>query len=136
MTAGRPRQRQRRAAGDGIGNLREATHGEQQQNKKTYRNNTSGFPGVSPHKQSGKWRSEIRVAGRHIVNGFFDTRPERLRGLSRRASVITAVRAGIARLERSGGCGGGGMVVRAPPLARNRLTPVIIAAIWVLGSAL
>ena len=49
--------------GDGlnnrIANLREATHSENQQNKSVFKNNSSGFPGVSWHKRSKKWQAFI-----------------------------------------------------------------------------
>jgi hypothetical protein len=60
-------------AGDGVGNLREATQGEQNQNRKTSRNNRSGYPGVSPDKRSGKWLAMIGVAGRRLYLGLFNT---------------------------------------------------------------
>ena len=59
-------------AGDGIGNLREATRSEQMQNIGQLRNNTSGFPNVSWHKQRGKWQAYIKVAWRRIYLGLFD----------------------------------------------------------------
>ena len=46
-------------AGDGIGNLREATNAENCQNRKTHRNNTSGFPGVSWTEHRCKWKAQI-----------------------------------------------------------------------------
>jgi AP2 domain/HNH endonuclease len=62
-------------AGNGIGNLREATHAENQQNSKTHRNNTSAYPGVSRQRQ-GKWQAEITADGRKVYLGRFDTPEE------------------------------------------------------------
>ena len=42
-------------------NLREATHGQNNQNKLAPGNNKSGFKGVHWHKGSGKWRAQIRA---------------------------------------------------------------------------
>jgi hypothetical protein len=61
-------------AGNGIGNLREATNAENCQNRKKRNNNTSGFIGVWRDKRQNKWRAEINVAGKHFCAGMFDTR--------------------------------------------------------------
>jgi hypothetical protein len=53
-------------------NLRVGTHGENSQNLKLYKNNTSGFTGVTFSKW-GKWRAEIWVSGRAYHLGYFDT---------------------------------------------------------------
>ena len=63
-------------AGNGIGNLRPATHAENGQNQKTYRNNTSGFPGVYYRKDTGKQHAQINVRARRIYLGYFNTREE------------------------------------------------------------
>jgi hypothetical protein len=54
-------------------NLRRATRSQQVINRRRGRNNTSGYKGVSWHKASGKWRASIRVDGRQIHLGLFDT---------------------------------------------------------------
>ena len=56
-----------------IKNLRLATSCENARNKKIHNNNTSGFPGVDFHKQRKKWRSRIRVMGKQIHLGIFDS---------------------------------------------------------------
>lgn len=38
-----------------------------------YRNNKSGFPGVSLHKKSGRWQALIGYEGRNYHIGLFDT---------------------------------------------------------------
>ena len=52
--------------------LREATPGQQQQNRKKSRKNTSGFTGVSWHKQMSRWSANISVNHKHIFLGLFD----------------------------------------------------------------
>jgi len=42
-----------------ICNLREASHGENNQNKRKLRNNTSGYKGVCWDKQAKKWKAQI-----------------------------------------------------------------------------
>lgn len=57
-------------------NLREATRSENLQNKKKYRNNSSGLVGVSWHKITGKFSAYIRVNNRQIHLGLYDTPEE------------------------------------------------------------
>lgn len=38
-----------------------------------YRNNTSGYPGVSRHKKSGRWQALIGYGGKQYHLGLFDT---------------------------------------------------------------
>lgn len=56
-----------------IANLRPATNSENQQNLSKRRDNTSGVIGVSWHKQRGKWVARIRVNGRYIYLGLYET---------------------------------------------------------------
>ncbi len=44
-------------------NLRAASASENRFNSRNRQNNTSGFKGVSFHKQSGRWRSQVWVNG-------------------------------------------------------------------------
>jgi HNH endonuclease/AP2 domain len=60
-------------AGDGIGNLREASNAENQQNIALPSTNRSGFKGVHWHKRHGKWAANITVGGRQVSLGHFDT---------------------------------------------------------------
>lgn len=54
-----------------LANLREATHSQNMQNLKRFRNNTSGYQGVRKHK--GKWQARICV-DRHVHHlGSFRT---------------------------------------------------------------
>lgn len=55
-----------------IENLREATHSQNQCNKLARSDNTSGFKGVSWHKQSKKWRVRIGRGNASRSLGYFD----------------------------------------------------------------
>ena len=52
-------------------NLRLATRQENNRNKATHINNTSGTPGVAWHKQREKWRAFIMVDYKQIHLGLF-----------------------------------------------------------------
>jgi hypothetical protein len=52
-------------------NLREIGRSGQQQNRNGFKNNTSGYKGVSFHR--GKWQARIRIGGTLIYLGRFDT---------------------------------------------------------------
>jgi hypothetical protein len=54
-------------------NLREATQTQNQCNSRKRRNNTSGLKGVSFFARRNCWRAQIRVHGRSIGLGYFDT---------------------------------------------------------------
>ena len=56
-------------------NLRIATHTQNMQNRKRHKNNKSGYKGVY-RRRSGKWRAAIRVNGKYISLGSFDTPEE------------------------------------------------------------
>lgn len=53
------------------GNLRDASHGQQQMNKRRQRNNTSGIKGVSWDKPCGKWRVRIMKDKKSVDVGWF-----------------------------------------------------------------
>jgi hypothetical protein len=54
-----------------IVNLRDASHKDNGQNRKTLSNNSSGFPGVSMFG-SGKWRSRIMHNGKSFSLGVYE----------------------------------------------------------------
>lgn len=55
------------------GNLRIATHAQNQRNRhSTNHNGTSGYLGVSWHRQRRRWASYVRVNGRKYHIGLFD----------------------------------------------------------------
>ena len=54
-------------------NLRICTQNENAKNLGRYRNNTSGFKGVSFHKRCRKWQASIQVDGQLRYLGLYDT---------------------------------------------------------------
>lgn len=52
-------------------NLRTATNAQNQRNSPVYRNNTSGFKGVSWATKAKKWIGHIRVNGKNKTLGYF-----------------------------------------------------------------
>ena len=54
-------------------NLRSCTTRQNQQNRSTAKNNTSGYKGAVWHKPRQKWLGQIRDAGKRIHLGSFDT---------------------------------------------------------------
>jgi hypothetical protein len=54
-------------------NLREATNGQNQANRRAYANSRSGVKGVSWDKEKEKWRASIGVGGKVILIGRYDT---------------------------------------------------------------
>jgi hypothetical protein len=57
-------------------NLREATGTQNQRNKMAYKNNKSGFKGVSFHILYKKWQASISFSGRDKYLGYFSTPEE------------------------------------------------------------
>ena len=66
--------------GDGLNNrranLRTCSRAENLWNRGAQANNKSGFKGVTFHKQSRKWRAEIRFNGNYKSLGYFHTPEE------------------------------------------------------------
>ena len=54
-------------------NLREATHGENNQNRGVSSRNSSGYKGVYWHSQKRKWHASIKSAGHKKNLGLFDS---------------------------------------------------------------
>lgn len=54
-------------------NLRAATNGENQRNRKTFRNSTTGVTGVSWNKRCQKYEAYIKVDGKRKHLGLFDS---------------------------------------------------------------
>lgn len=52
-------------------NLREVTGAENQRNRKTGVNNTSGCVGVTWHKKAGVWQAQIKTPEKYIYLGSF-----------------------------------------------------------------
>jgi AP2 domain len=58
------------------GNLRVCSNAQNSQNRRLQGNNTSGFKGVSFHRQSGKWRASVHEKGKKISLGLRATPEE------------------------------------------------------------
>jgi hypothetical protein len=54
-------------------NLRRCTRAERLTNRRLQRNNTSGFKGVSFHKQNSMWQANINAGGKYHSLGYFET---------------------------------------------------------------
>lgn len=68
-------------------NLRQVTHQQNMINRKLHSNNTSGFKGVSVHKQSGRWRARIKnPVGKYEHIGMYDS-PECARQAYRERAI-------------------------------------------------
>lgn len=61
-----------------ISNLRLATHSENVRNR-VRRDNSSGVPGVSLHKATGKWHAYIGIVSSVKSLGYFDSKDEAVR---------------------------------------------------------
>jgi hypothetical protein len=59
-----------------FGNLREASNGQNMQNRGAIKTNTSGYKGVTWHKKAGKWMAQINANDRHIYLGLYLTAEE------------------------------------------------------------
>lgn len=57
-------------------NLRHASRSDQSKNRGIYSNNTSGMKGVSFHKETGKYQSQIQANGKKIYLGIFPSMAE------------------------------------------------------------
>jgi hypothetical protein len=55
-----------------ISNLRDVTRKQNMENKKIYKNNKSGYPGVSWHSRDEKWQARIGHYGKRKSLGTFD----------------------------------------------------------------
>ena len=60
-------------ANNNVKNLRWATNQENLANTNKYKNNTSGYKGVSFHKQHNKYGAQIRINGKQKHLGYFKT---------------------------------------------------------------
>lgn len=57
-------------------NIRPATRSENNRNKSLRSDNVSGTTGVSWDSRRGKWSARIRVGGKYLMLGRFDTLPD------------------------------------------------------------
>lgn len=93
-------ERRENDMGYGPDNCYWATREEQAKNRRMFRSNTSGVCGISPVR--GRWRARIRVNGKGIHLGYFDTRE-------------AAVGARHAAMERYGFASNHGQALVLPP---------------------
>lgn len=56
-----------------LGNLREATRGQNAHNMKLFKNNTTGAKGVGFDRRRGKYRAQIKLNGKAVWFRRFDT---------------------------------------------------------------
>lgn len=56
-----------------LSNLRLVNLSQNQQNKTTRIDNTSGYKGVTLHKKSGLWKAEIQVDRKRVTLGYYKT---------------------------------------------------------------
>jgi hypothetical protein len=66
-------------------NLREATEAQNRRNVHAYRNNTTGFKGVSYMKKLGKFRATITFNWKQMHIGVFDSAEEAHQAYSAKA---------------------------------------------------
>ncbi len=59
-----------------LSNLRIVTHQQNSYNKRLYKNNKSGYPGVNYHTRDGKWQASIGKDGKRIFLGHYATAEE------------------------------------------------------------
>ena len=69
-------------------NLRWATHQENRRNIVMYKNNTTGVKGVIYDKQYSKWMARIRIDGKLIHIGSFNTIEEATQARTKKANDI------------------------------------------------
>ncbi|MCH7936635.1 MAG: HNH endonuclease [Proteobacteria bacterium] len=60
-------------------NLRPATQVENMHNTPAQKNNTSGFKGVTWHRQRRKWAAQAYIEGKHIHIGLFESKEDAAR---------------------------------------------------------
>jgi hypothetical protein len=66
-------------------NLRVASHAENMRNRKTHRNNTSGFKGV--YRAGERWRAQLCIDSKNVCIGRFDTAREAAEAYDRSARL-------------------------------------------------
>lgn len=62
-----------RRTNNAIANLRLCSKEQNARNRKAKRRNGSGFKGVTLHRQLGKFQAQIKVQGKNIYLGVYDT---------------------------------------------------------------
>lgn len=59
-----------------IANLRPANAMQNSANKNVHSNNKSGVKGVSRHRQTGKWRADVKYQGKNVYLGLFERKQD------------------------------------------------------------
>lgn len=68
-------------------NLREATHTQNQFNRRKQQGCTSQYKGVTLHRKSGRWIAKIKINGRTKALGYFDAETDA--GAAYREAALT-----------------------------------------------
>ena len=71
-----------------MANLRECLQVENMQNKRQYRNNSSGCTGVVWNKKSRRWQAQIQVRGKNVHLGFFVLKDDAIKARKEAEPVI------------------------------------------------
>ena len=66
-------------------NLRECTRTQNMRNQRTYKNNKSGFKGVTRHEINRKWQAGIKLADKQTYLGTFETKIEAAKAYNKAA---------------------------------------------------
>ncbi len=62
------------AGNNRLGNLRSVSHAENMRNRAKQMNNKSGFTGVSWNNRRSRWEAYIKLSGKKVGLGLYDTR--------------------------------------------------------------
>ena len=69
-------------------NIRLCTHSQNKMNIPNYKNNTSGFRGVVWDKRRNEWLARIKLMGKHINLGRFDSKEEAIKCRRKKAKEL------------------------------------------------
>ena len=71
-----------------ISNLRDCNNQQNMMNKKSYKNTSSKYKGVSFHKRDEKWTAQIRFKGKLRHLGYFDNEIDAHKAYERTSSAL------------------------------------------------
>jgi hypothetical protein len=72
-------------------NLRYATHSENNQNRKIYKNNKSGSKGVIFMIKSNKWKAQIRIDDIYIYLGLYENKKDAIQARIIKANQVFGI---------------------------------------------